>query len=165
MRRRCLTVAAVLVALVAPGFTGVAAAPGDPSPDVAPDEGRFLLNCTGAMATDGRTDPDRADPAAHVITVAMVDLDGGRVLGFGMGMTPISLVTADTIGFGSGAVSTLMPAAERPGRTVAADADPVVEGTIDRHNGATSVILRKPGAGGGVLIAMRLNCASEALTD
>lgn len=160
MRRRRLILAAVLVALLAPGLSQVAAAPGNPD---GTRDGRFLLNCTGAMATDGRLTPDRNDPAAQVITVAMVDLDGGRVLGFGMGITPISVVTADAIGFGTAAIPALTSASERPGGTAANDDGNVVEGTIDRHNGATTVILRKPGAGGGVLIAMRLDCAAEPL--
>lgn len=161
MRRRCLTLAAVLVALSAPGVS--AAAPGDSHPDGISD-GRFLLNCTGAMATDGRPAPDRNDPSQRIVTIAMVDLDGGRVLGFGMGMAPISVVTADTIGFGTAAVPTLTPAAEPAGADAGDDAN-VVEGTIDRVSGATTVILRKPGAAGNVLIAMRLECAAEPLAD
>lgn len=153
MRRRFLVLGGILIATSVAGIASGFAAPGD----VAGPDDRFLLSCTGAMAADGRARPDRADPASRIVASAVVDLAALRVTGFGFGAAPIVVVTPGLIGFGATDADTLTLAAE-PLAKAAAGSGTLVEGSINRVNGVTTVIVHPAADPARVLIAMSLDC-------
>jgi hypothetical protein len=96
---------------------------------------RFFLTCTGTMRT--------ADAASAAIAAnALVDLAGRRVAGFGIGSSPILVMTDMLIGFGS--------AAETEGDRV--------EGSLDRQSGKARIVVRAARNPSHELIAMDLDC-------
>jgi hypothetical protein len=146
-------------ALLAGSVAGIGAAA---APGALPDlDDRFLLSCTGAMAADGRTQPDKDDPASRIVASAVVDLAALSVNGFGVGAAPIVVVTPGTIGFGTGGADGLRLAAEPAGEGRGARSGTIVEGSIDRVSGMTTVIVHPAADPARVLIAMRLDCAME----
>jgi hypothetical protein len=160
MRGRILVLGAVLIASAATGLMPVAAASTDSIDDSAFAGDRFLLSCTGAMATDGRAVADRSDPARQIIAGAMVDLEALRVHGFGLGSSPIVVLTAGVIGFGTATVDALTRVAEPPAARPPTNGT-IVEGSIDRQSGATRIVVRSAPDAARVLIAMSLDCAFE----
>jgi type II secretory pathway pseudopilin PulG len=157
MRRRRLVFAAVLIATALPGaMPSLAASVDSTSNETATVDQRFLLSCTGAMATDGRA-PDRNDTADRIVATAVVDLTTQRISGFGIGSAPIVVSTPAMIGFGNGGVDTLTLAAETA-RPPGAKTGTLVEGSFDRLSGVTTVVVHPASEPERVLIAMRLDC-------
>jgi hypothetical protein len=133
------------------------------APAALPDlDDRFLLSCTGAMASGGGTQPDGGDPANRIVASAVVDLAALSVSGFGVGAAPIVVVTPGMIGFGTAGAVSLRLAAEPAINGRQARSGTIVEGSIDRTSGATTVIVHPASDPARVLIAMRLDCAMES---
>ena len=154
MRGRYLVLGAILIAAALPGVTiALAASNADIGESIAADE-RFLLSCTGAMSTGGRTEADQ------VAANAMVDLANRSVSGFGIGRSPIVVVNDAVIAFGVAPVDLMTRVAEPRAATPRATGT-TVEGTIDRTSGATRIVIHPAADPAGVLIAMTLDCAFE----
>jgi hypothetical protein len=161
MRRRYLVLGAILTATPLPGATlSLAASAGSTLDRPAPADQRFMLSCTGAMATGGRA-ADPGDPDQSIVASGLVDLAGRQVSGFGLGGSPIVVVTDTVIGFGSPAVDTLTRVAEARTTRPAPQTGPVVEGTIDRATGATRIAVHPASDPAAVIIAMTLDCVFE----
>ena len=99
-------------------------------------ESRFFLTCKGTMHVAG------AMPASAIIADGIVDLAKRRVYGFGVGGEPIVLLTGTLIGFA----------------TPAASDGQVVDGSIDRHTGKTTISVRSSKDPSERLIDMDLDC-------
>lgn len=161
MRRRYLVLGAVLIATPLPGATLSLAASADSTLDqTAPADQRFMLSCTGAMATGGPP-ADRNDPGQDIIASAVVDFSAGNVNGFGIGAVPIVVVTPALIGFGTAPAAVLLPAAEPRAPAEGAKSGLVVEGSFHRLSGATTVVVHPKADPDQVLIAMSLDCLIE----
>jgi hypothetical protein len=159
MRGRILVLGAVLIATPLAGASfSPAASVGSTLDDTTVADERFLLSCTGAMATDGSAMADRSDPAGRIVASAMVDLAHAQVSGFGLGGSPIVVLTDAVIGFGSAAVDTVTMVAEPRTAKPSAQTGTVVEGTIDRATGATRIVVRPAADPARIVIAMTLDC-------
>ena len=161
MRRRYLVLAAVLIATPLPGATSsLAASAGSSLDQPAPADQRFMLSCTGAMATDGRQ-ADLSDPGQDIVASGIVDLGSRQVSGFGLGSSPIVVVNGAVIGFGSAAIDALTPVAEDRSAGPAAETGTIVEGTIDGITGRTTIAVHPAADPAAVIIAMTLACDFE----
>jgi hypothetical protein len=120
------------MALASAATSAVAAVGGD----VAPETGGLRLVCSGTMTIAGVDAPPQ-----KVSSGGIVDFDGMRVDGFGMGSEPIVYVSPARIDFGS------------------ATAGGHGEGSIDRATGATRVSIRQAGDPTRELFTMRLECS------
>ncbi len=162
MSSRFILAAVPALALLAGAHIALAASSVDPTGPAAPSGERFRLACHGAMSTDGRL-ADRSETAQRIEASGVVDLATMAVSGFGVGVLPIVAFTPGTIGFGAAPVERLMPAVDRSARKSDATtgSGPIVEGSIDRLNGATVVVVHPAADPEAILIAMALDCAFE----
>jgi hypothetical protein len=162
MVRQRLIAAVFGVGAIAAGASVTSAAP-SALPDGVTANDRIFLSCTGSMSAGGQDAPV-GDRAGAVVANGLVDLAAMRVTGFGLGAEPIVALTAAMIAFGAAAAPNAdgvtkvadkrKPDRGRPG----SDSGTVVDGSIDRATGATTILVRSADDETRVIIAMSLTC-------
>ena len=141
---------AALTAALLSGASPAFAVSGDIPADT-PD--RLRLVCAGTMSVGGHDSEIHAD--------GLLDLGAATLAGFGVGTARVVLVTPSTIGFDSGdtGAERLTQAADRPD-TLPRRKRPstIVQGTLDRLDGALHVAVLSAADPSEVVIAMELRC-------
>ena len=133
----------LLVGIYASIGTAAFAAPIPKESEAPAQSERLRATCTGTLLT-----ADMPPPGSRIMADGTLDLVGRRVDGFGLSSQPIVVLTAAEIDFGSSP-----PADARFGM--------IVEGSIDRRTGATSIVVRGMKDPSDVRIKMTLDCRFE----
>lgn len=153
MRRGVPFIGAALTAALLSGALpafAVGADPAEPPPD------RFRLVCTGTMTVAGH--------ASEIAADGLLDLAAGTIAGFGVGTARVVLVTPSTIGFDSSdsGAERLAEVSDRPvERPRRKGPSTIVQGTLDRLDGALHIAVLSAADPAEVVIAMELGCRRE----